>query len=164
MGYSCKSQHPLSAYDSLKYNSITVFYAVTYPGDYYPANIVLTQGGKRTGYGVYMCSPIIYKYATMGEWKVVNDTLYIYNALGVSPTDTNKLITEQLSQGSDTVTQRYKIIGDALYDITDWTEFNKQVLDELGLTTDPVNYHYKPDLVYPVYRMLRISKDKVKDI
>ena len=158
MGYGCKSQRSLSAYESLRHRYLSVFYAPYYPGINYQAHIILTQGDKHTGRGIYMHTPLQVNSATMGEWELVNDTLYIYRAFRIKPTDTNKLTIHQLIQGSDTMTRRYKIIGDGLYDITDWTDFNKAILDELGLHSDPFNYKYDPNPKYPEYRLLRITK------
>lgn len=158
---SCKPQHALSAYDSLRHNDLTLFYAVVYhPAVTNPSTLILTQGGKPAGFGTWMQTSPFENSATMGEWKLVEDTIYIYPAFNVHPTDTNMLKTTQLIQGIDTVTARFKVIGDGLYDITDLTEFNNALEKDLGVALP--KYQYEPDLVYPAYRMSRISKDKRK--
>ena len=56
------------------------------------------------------------------------------------------------------MTRRYKIIDDGLYDITDWTDFDKALEIEFGFDPNPVKYEYKPDLKNPVYKLLRVTK------
>ena len=158
MGYGCKSQRTLSAYESLRHRYISVFYEPYYPGLNYQSHIILTQGGKNTGRGIYMYTPFQVNSATMGEWELVNDTLYIYRAFWINPTDTNKLALNQLTPSIDTVTMRYKIIDDGLYNITDLTEFNKSFMDEFGLHSDPFYYKYDPNPKFPEYKLLRITK------
>lgn len=160
---SCKSQRTLSACDSLRHSHLTVFYEVPYPlfGNE-PGTLILTQGGKHNGFGTCILTSYSANGVSMAEWKLDNDTLYIYPAFNIHPTDTNMLTTTQLSPGIDTVTGRYKIIGDGLYDITDATEYFKAQEKEFGVTLIGYAYQYEPNLRCPAYRMLRITKDKRK--
>ena len=157
----CNTQRALSAYDSLRYSHLTVFHQIVYPPFMnQPSTLILTQGRTHTGFGICMYKSYSSNGATMGEWRLVDDTLYIYPAFPIHPTDSNMLKTTQLIQGVDTVTERYKIIGDGLYDITDLTEFYKALEKDLGVPID--KYEYKPNLVYPTFRMCCITKDKRK--
>ena len=154
MGYGCKSQRTLSACESLKYAPLSLFYTI-YSPDRPQGYLIFTPSGKMTEKGICIWSPWYTNAELTGSWRKVNDTLFIDHAFGIKSTDSDTITSYELN---DTMTRRYKIIGDGLYDITDWTDFNKAFMDEFGLHSDPFNYKYDPNPKYPEYRLLRVRK------